>query len=77
LKDPADTGPAEKGKRVIKRAAPVAMEVKLLAMEALEAGIAAQRRAPDCRARIRIARRSQRKKVTGFAVAARMRNAER
>jgi len=38
LRAPADTGRAQKAKRTIKRSPPVAMEVKLLAMEALEAG---------------------------------------
>jgi transposase InsO family protein len=42
LKEAADKGQAEKGKKVIKRAAPVAMEVKLLAMEALESGLSPQ-----------------------------------
>jgi len=42
LRAPADAGRAEKAKRTIKRSPPVAMEVKLLAMEALEAGMSPQ-----------------------------------
>ena len=34
----SDTGQVRKAKRTIKRSPPVAMEVKLLAIEALEAG---------------------------------------
>jgi hypothetical protein len=40
--DPADSGAVEKGKRTIKRSPPVAMEVKLLALEGLEAGLSAE-----------------------------------
>ena len=39
--DPANSGSAEKGKRTIRRSPPVAMEVKLLALEGLEAGLSA------------------------------------
>jgi transposase InsO family protein len=39
---PADTGRVGKAKKTIKRASPLAMEVKLLAMEALEGGMSAQ-----------------------------------
>jgi transposase InsO family protein len=42
VQDPADTGRVEKEKKAIKRAPPVAMEVKLLALEALESGLSAQ-----------------------------------
>ena len=42
LKGAADKSPVEKGKKAIKRASPVAMEVKLLALEALEAGLSPQ-----------------------------------
>ena len=38
---PSDTGQVRKAKRTIKRSPPVAMEVKLLAIEALEAGLSA------------------------------------
>lgn len=40
--DLADSGAVEKGKRTIKRSPPVAMEVKLLALEGLEAGLSAE-----------------------------------
>jgi transposase len=40
-KIPSDTGQVHKAKRTIKRSPPVAMEVKLLAIEALEAGLTA------------------------------------
>ena len=36
--DPADSGEVERGKRTIKRCPAVALEVKLLASEGLEAG---------------------------------------
>jgi len=39
---PADTGRVQKPKKTIKRASPVSMEVKLLALEALESGMTAQ-----------------------------------
>jgi hypothetical protein len=35
--DPADSGEVEKGKRTIRRSPPVAMEMKLLVLEGLEA----------------------------------------
>jgi hypothetical protein len=38
---PADTGRGQGPKKTIRRAPPVALEVKLLAMEALEAGMTA------------------------------------
>ncbi len=38
----ADTGRAEKSKKRVKRSPPVAMEVKVLAIEALEAGLSAE-----------------------------------
>ena len=37
--EPADAGQAQKGKRSVKRSAPVALEVKLLAIEALESDL--------------------------------------
>jgi len=37
--DPPDSGEVSKGRRTIKRSPPVAMEVKLLALEGLEAGL--------------------------------------
>jgi transposase InsO family protein len=40
--EPADTGRAQKSKKTIKRSPPVAMEVKVLAIEALEAGLRAE-----------------------------------
>jgi transposase-like protein len=39
---PGDRGRAQKTKKSIKRSPPVAMEVKVLALEALEAGLSAQ-----------------------------------
>jgi transposase InsO family protein len=39
---PADTGHAQKRKKTVKRSPPVAMEVKVLAIEALEAGLSAE-----------------------------------
>jgi len=39
---PSDTGRVQKPKKAIKRVPPVAMEVKVLAMEALESGLSAQ-----------------------------------
>ena len=39
---PADTGQVQKARKTIKRSSPVAMEVKLLAMEALESGMSPQ-----------------------------------
>ena len=42
LRGPAATGQVQQSKKTIRRAPPVAMEVKLLAMEALEAGMTAQ-----------------------------------
>ena len=42
LRAPADTGRAQKAKRSIKRVPPVAMEVKVLAIEALVAGLSAE-----------------------------------
>jgi transposase InsO family protein len=42
LQEPADTGQARKTKKSVKRSPPVAMEVKVLALEALEAGLSAQ-----------------------------------
>ena len=38
---PADTGRVQKAKKTIKRSPPVAMEVKILALEALESGLSA------------------------------------
>jgi transposase InsO family protein len=38
---PADTGQVQKAKRSVKRAAPLAMEVKVLAIEAVESGLSA------------------------------------
>ena len=38
---PADTGQVKKAKKSAKRAPPVAMEVKILAIDALEAGLSA------------------------------------
>jgi len=40
--DPPDSGEASKAKRTIKRSPPVAMEVKLLALEGLEVGLSAE-----------------------------------
>jgi len=40
--DPPDSGEVSPGKRTIKRSPPVAMEVKLLALEGLEAGLSAE-----------------------------------
>ena len=40
--DPPDSGEVSKGRRTIKRSPPVAMEVKLLALEGLEAGLSAE-----------------------------------
>jgi len=42
VQDPPDSGEVSKGKRTIKRSPPVAMEVKLLALEGLEAGLSAE-----------------------------------
>jgi transposase InsO family protein len=42
LRAPADTGRAQKTKKTIKRVPPVAMEVKVLAIEALVAGLSAE-----------------------------------
>jgi transposase InsO family protein len=42
LQEPADTGRVGKAKKRVKRSPPVAMEVKVLALEALEAGLSAQ-----------------------------------
>jgi transposase InsO family protein len=42
LRAPADTGRAQKAKKTIKRVPPVAMEVKVLAIEALVAGLSAE-----------------------------------
>lgn len=42
VQDPPDSGQVSKGKRTIKRSPPVAMEVKLLALEGLEAGLSAE-----------------------------------
>ena len=42
LQEPADRGQARKTKKSVKRSPPVAMEVKVLALEALEAGLSAQ-----------------------------------
>jgi transposase InsO family protein len=39
---PADTGRAQKRKKTVKRSPPVAMEVKVLSIEALEAGLSAE-----------------------------------
>lgn len=39
--EPADTGRAVKSKKTVKRSPPVAMEIKVLAIEALEAGLSA------------------------------------
>jgi len=39
---PADTGQVQKSKKTIRRAPPVAMEVKVLAIEALTAGLSAE-----------------------------------
>jgi len=40
--EPADAGRAQKRKKTVKRSPPVAMEVKVLALEALEAGLSAE-----------------------------------
>jgi transposase InsO family protein len=40
--EPADTGRVQKSKKTVKRSPPVAMEVKVLAIEALEAGLSAE-----------------------------------
>jgi len=42
LEEPADTGRVGKRRKSVKRSPPVAMEVKVLALEALEAGLSAQ-----------------------------------
>ena len=42
LRAPADTGRTQKAKRTIKRVPPVAMEVKVLAIEALATGLSAE-----------------------------------
>jgi len=42
IQDPPDSGQVSKAKRTIKRSPPVAMEVKLLALEGLEAGLSAE-----------------------------------
>jgi transposase InsO family protein len=42
VKEPADAGQVQKTKRTVKRSPPVAMEVKLLALEGLEAGLSAE-----------------------------------
>jgi transposase InsO family protein len=42
IKEPADSGQVQKPRKTIKRAPPVAMEVKLLALEGLEAGLSAE-----------------------------------
>jgi len=42
VQEPADTGRAQKRKKTVKRSPPVAMEVKVLAIEALEAGLSAE-----------------------------------
>jgi len=39
---PADAGRVQKAKKTIKRSPPVAMEVKILALEALDSGLSAQ-----------------------------------
>ena len=38
--EPADTGQVQKSKKAVKRSPPVALEMKLVALEALEAGLA-------------------------------------
>ena len=40
--EPVDTGRAQKSKKTVKRSPPVPMEVKVLAIEALEAGLSAE-----------------------------------
>ena len=42
FQEPADTGRVGKKKKSVKRSPPVAMEVKVLALEAFEAGLSAQ-----------------------------------
>jgi hypothetical protein len=41
-KEPTNTSQAQKSKKTVKRSPPVAMEVKVLVVEALEAGLSAE-----------------------------------